>query len=282
MPGTGRMLYTMSNIAGLRTFVRICAVMMLALVGFGCAVPVASGLEDTDANRIVVAFDHAGVDAVKEADPGGEGKWRVTVSHDDVPVALGVLRDQELPRASPAGVLDAVGKGSLVPSEGAEHAQLIAGMGGDLERTLEGVDGVLSARVHLNLPVQGPMRETPTARATAGVLLEYSGATPPIASENVQRLVAGACSGLAPADVAVVMVSRPAPVRASSTEITHVGPFAVTRATSRLLTGVLVSALVVASTLLLGVLFLGRKLGQQSAELRNLQAAMPPAGSVRR
>jgi len=272
----------MFDIAGLRALTRICAVTMLAILGLGCAVPVASSLEDTDANRIVVAFDHAGIDAVKEPDPGGEGKWRVTVSRDEVPAALGILRDQELPRANPAGVLDAVGKGSLVPSESAEHAQLIAGMGGDLERTLEGVDGVLSARVHLNLPTPGPLREMPTARATAGVLLEYSGATPPIASENVQRLVAGACSGLLPADVAVVMVSRPAPARANGTEITHVGPFAVTRATSRLLTGVLALAVIVTSTLLLAVIFLGRKVGQQGAELRTQQLTTQPAGTVRR
>jgi len=267
---------------GLRTLAWICAVMVLALVGLGCAVPVASGLEDPDANRIVVAFDHAGIDSIKEVDPGGEGKWRVTVSRDEVPVALGVLRDQELPRANPTGVLDAVGKGSLVPSESAEHAQLIAGMGGDLERTLEGVDGVLSARVHLNLPTPGPIRDTPIARATASVLLEYSGATPPLAAENVQRLVAGACSGLAPADVAVVMVSRPAPVRASSTEITHVGPFAVTRATSRPLTAVLALGIVVTTTLLLAVLLLGRKIGQQSSELRAFQQTTQPAGAPRR
>ena len=78
---------------------------------------------------MVVALDHAGVDGVKEVDPTSEGRWRVNVPRDEVAQSLIVLREEELPRTSPLGVLDAVGKGSLVPSEAAEHAQLAAGMG---------------------------------------------------------------------------------------------------------------------------------------------------------
>ena len=56
-------------------------------------------------------------------------------------------------------MLDAVGKGSLVPSEAAEHAQLVAAIAGELERSLEGIDGVLTARVHLNVPAPSPLRD---------------------------------------------------------------------------------------------------------------------------
>ena len=98
----------------------------------------------------------ATVDATKEVDPQAEGRWRVTVARDDVPHALAVMRSEELPRARPPGVLDAVGKGALVPSEAAEHAQLVAGLDGELERTLEGIDGVLRARVHLSVPARSP------------------------------------------------------------------------------------------------------------------------------
>src|SRR5579859_8048463 len=82
-----------------------------------CAVPVAGALEDGEANRVVVALDRAGVDATKDPDPTVEGKWRVLVARDDVARALASMRDEELPRTAPPGVLDAVGKGALVPSE---------------------------------------------------------------------------------------------------------------------------------------------------------------------
>ena len=131
-------------------------VLSLAPVLAGCTAPVAGALDDAEASRVVVALDQAGIDGAKEPDPAAENKWRVEVAREDVPRALAVMREEELPRTMPAGVLDAVGKGSLVPSEAAEHAQLVAGMAGDLARTLEGIDGVLSARVHLNVPVASP------------------------------------------------------------------------------------------------------------------------------
>ena len=98
----------------------------------GCTVPVAGALEDSEANQVVVALERASVDATKEVDPQAEGKWRVTVVRDDVPHALAVMRDEELPRSRPPGVLDAVGKGALVPSEAAEHAWACMGAGGGM------------------------------------------------------------------------------------------------------------------------------------------------------
>jgi type III secretion protein J len=215
-------------------------------------VPIAGGLDDSEANRVVVALERARVEASKELDPTAEGKWRVEVERDDLPQALVVLRDEELPRTHPQGVLDALGKGALVPSEATEHAQLIAGIAGDLERSLQGVDGVLSARVHLNVPPPSLGRELVPQRgnaASASVLLTYRGATPPLSAESVQRLVAGGVAGLLPLDVAVVMVARPAPPMASGSELGHVGPIAVARASMRKLQGALVVLVVVIATL---------------------------------
>ncbi len=215
---------------------RLRSLLALVLLGLaGCAVPVATGLDESDANRILLALDRAGVDAVKEADPGSEGRFRVTVARDDAARAMSTMRDEELPRPHAAGVLDAVDKGALVPSETAEHAQLVAGLAGDLERSLEGVDGVLSARVHLNVPSPDPLRDAPLPRASASVLLSHRGSTPPLTSDAVARLVAGGVSGLEPSAVAVVMVPRPMPVIAPESELSHVGPIAVARGSKALL-----------------------------------------------
>ena len=145
-----------------------------------------------------MALDRASIDAVKEQDPTGDGKWRVTVARDDLPRALSVMREEDLPRRDPPGVIDAMGKGSLVPSEAAEHAQLVAALAGELERSLEGIDGVLRARVHLNVPAPSPLRDAPPTRGSAGVLVEHRGATPPVSAESIQRLVAGGVAGSPP------------------------------------------------------------------------------------
>jgi type III secretion protein J len=129
---------------------------LLVLMLAGCSAPVAVALDDSEADRVVVALGRAHLDATKEPDPSVEGKWQIEVDRDDVPRALAVLHDENLPRPRPASVLDAMNKGgALVPSEVAEHAQLLAGTAGDLERTLLGVEGVLAARVHLNVPPAG-------------------------------------------------------------------------------------------------------------------------------
>jgi len=203
-----------------------------------------------------VALDHANIEVSKEPDPGAEGKWRVTVAESDVARALRVMRDEGVPRRETPGVLDSMGKGSLVPSEAAEHAQLIAAIASELERSLQGIDGVLLARVHLNVPAPSPLRDLAPARGTASVLLEHRGAAPPISADSVQRLVAGGVTGLLATDVVVVMVPHASSSSPSGGDLAHVGPIAVARASVQKLQAALVGlvaivALLAAATLVL-------------------------------
>lgn len=245
---------------------------LLALVALGaaaCSVPVAAGLDETDANSVVVALDHVAIDASKEADPAAEGKFRVLVTRDDVARALGTMRDEELPRAKSPGVLDAMGKGSLVPSEAAEHAQFVAGLAGDLQRTLESIDGVLGARVHLNVPEAEPFaRDAMRPRPSASVLLEHRGSTPPISVDSVQRLVAGGVEGLFPNDVTVILISRPAPAAPGASALAHVGPIAVARASMRALQGALVGLIGLVAILAALTIFLYTRAARLRAELQ--------------
>jgi type III secretion protein J len=207
--------------------------LVLTLGITACGVPVAVGLDESDANRVILSLDHAGVDATKEVDPTAEGKFRISVARDDTPRALTVMSDEELPRPKAKGVLEALDKGQLVPSQKAEHAQFVSGLAGDLERTLTGIDGVLAARVHLNVPEQNPLRDLSQERATASVLVEHRGVAPPLTETAVQRLVAGGVRGLPPEGVAVVMVARAPHPALRDSGLAHVGPIAVARGSLR-------------------------------------------------
>ena len=270
----------------------------LALVLFalsaavGCAVPIAAGLEEGDANRVVVALDHAGIDASKEIDPGTEGRFRVTVPRDDASRALSTMADEQLPRTKSRGLLEAADRGQLVPSQAAEHAQLVAGMSGELERTLGGIEGVLAARVHMNLPVQNALRDGPPPRATASVLVEHRGTTPPLALESVQRLVAGGAPSLAPADVVVVFISHAARAAGARPDVAHVGPIAVARGSMTTLKIALASLVLVVLALAaatlglyarlarvrreLGALLAGDRAGEQRSGVRTGPGTLPP------
>lgn len=239
-----------------------------ALLLGACSVPVASSLDDREANRVFVALDRASIDATKEADPTAEGKWRIDVTRDDVPRALAALREEQLPRREPPSVLDAIGKGSLVPSEGAEHAELVAGMAGDLERFLEGIEGVLRARVHLNVPAPDSRTDGAAAHASASVLLEHRGATPPLSADSIQRLVAGGVPGLFPTDVAVVMLGRAVSAQGpSGGDLAHVGPIAVARTSMRQLQAALMALVGVVALLTAATLVLYTRLARARADL---------------
>jgi type III secretion protein J len=239
---------------------RIRVVGWLVLLAAGCTVPVAGGLEEGQANRVVVALDRAGVGADKEVDPASEGHFRVVVERDDASRAIAALREEDLPSPAVPGLLDSMGKGSLVPSQLAEHAQFVAGLSGELERTLTAIDGVLGARVHLSLPATDPLREGPRPKATASVLVKHRGVTPPIDLHEVKRLVAGAAPGLAPDDVAVVMVPRPAVNASADRTLSRLGPFTATRGSVTLLRIVAGVVVLVDLVLVLAVLVLWSRL----------------------
>jgi len=247
----------------------------------GCSVPVAASLDEPDANRVVVALDQSGIDSAKEPDPNTEGKFRVTVSRDDVGRALATMREEELPRPKSRGVLDAADRGQLVPSQAAEHAQLVAGLAGELERTLGGVDGVLAARVHLNLPPREPLRDGPAPKATASVLLEHRGTTPPLAPESIQRLVAGGAPGVEPGDVAIVFVPRTARASTGRTDLAHVGPITVARGSMNTLkvafAGLAVVVLALAGLTLGLWTKIGRMRREREVELAAAGARQQPA-----
>lgn len=245
---------------------------LLALLVSACSVPVAGGLEEGNANRIVVALEERGVVADKERDPEVEGRYRIVVARDDASTAISVLTRENLPAPEPPSVLDSLGQGGLVPSRSSEQARLIAGTAGELERSLREVDGVLSARVHLAVVGRDPLQTDDEPRKpTASVLIRYRGATPPIATDEVKRLVAGAVPELEPDQVAVVANSVPAPPAAAERELARFGPVTATRS-SMLPLRLGVGIAVLANLVLLGLLlFLSSRLRQLRADLESLR-----------
>ncbi len=233
---------------------------MLTLGLAGCSTPVASGLDEPEANRVMLALDRAHVPATKEGDPAGEGKFRVVVGEEEAARALGALRAEDLPRARPAS--SGASSGALVPSPSAEQAQLAQSTALELERSLESVDGVLTARVHLNLPAPELLHDGPRPKATASVLVTHRGTTPPLAEAAVQRLVAGGVNGLLPSDVAVVTVGRSAAAPDDGAGVARLGPFGVTQRSLRPMQVTLAGMLVVLAALAATVAILGARLAR--------------------
>jgi type III secretion protein J len=178
----------------------------LLLAGPGCSSRVQHGLDERQANEIQTVLMERGFRARKVVEDGRPPTWAVEVEPSDAADAVRVLAELGLPRARPAGIRELV-KPGLVPDPLEQHVLLLEAQSGELARTLEAVDGVLSARVHLVRPA--PTRTgVPGAPTKAAVYLRARPATAPrlrTMGEELRALVAGSVEGLEPAAVTLVV-----------------------------------------------------------------------------
>ena len=258
----------------------LAVALLLPLTLGGCTVPVAADLDEGSANQVVVALDEGGVNATKERDPDSEGRWRVTVPQSDGLTAAAILEQNNLPPDAAPGVLDALGDGSLVPSRASEHARLVAGTAGELERSLREVDGILAARVHLAVPPKDALSLGQAPQSpTASVLLRHHGATLPLTEADIQRLVAGAVPGLAPDHVSVVATPVPDARSPVDRSLTHFGPITVTRSSLPPLRVVVGAVVAINLALLVAVLLAWLRLRRTQLALEDARAGLPPDGA---
>lgn len=224
----------------------------------GCDARLASDLTEAQANELIVALHASGIAAEKDLEKGarGEARYEVDVPEGEVGRALSVLASADLPRRDETGIDEAFAEGGLVPTATEERARLVAAIGGELARTIERIDGVVDARVHVALPEPREilLDETPPS-SRASVLVKHRIDHAPPDVESIRAIVAGAVPSMDPASVAVLtVVAEPPPERSA---LTHVGPFSVTRGSATLLKGVLVANLglhVLLASLLVAVL----------------------------
>jgi type III secretion protein J len=186
---------------------------LLALAGCG-GEAVVHNLDEGQANAVVVALDEGGIPAEKRRDDAAEDRWAVAVPSGVAAQARRVLSDRGLPRSRAPGFAEVFGEGSMVPTPTEERALYLHALAGELSRTVEAIDGVVTARVHLALPPNDPLRPGATTPPRAAVLVKASpgarGRVEPLA-QGVRALVAGAVEGLDAATVSVV-VTEAAPV----------------------------------------------------------------------
>ena len=186
----------------------VCAVIALSLLALmGCRADVRHGLDERQANEVQSALQGRGIDAEKVAESGKKPVWTVRVRREQAVDAVRVLADLGLPRQRPPGFSEVFGKGSLVPTPTEERALFLQALSGELAQTLEAVEGVISARVHLVLPP--PARPGgPTGESKASALVRVQ---PGAGDRLVQMrgelcaLIAGSVEGLRPDAVTLVV-----------------------------------------------------------------------------
>jgi type III secretion protein J len=162
-----------------------------------------SGLSERDANEILALLLRSGIDTDKVANKEG-----VTVSVDSSRVsdAIALLSAAGLPHREYANIGDLFKREGMISSPSEERVRYIYGISQELARTINTIDGVLNARVHIVLPGNDPTNQT-AKPSSAAVLIRYS----PDASidtlvPKIKELVVNSVEGLSYDHVSVVLV----------------------------------------------------------------------------
>jgi type III secretion protein J len=244
-------------------------VLALFLPLAGCGVELEHGLDERQANEVASVLEAAGVSADKEPEEGQANAYKIIVSRPESGRAFALLESRDLPRRDQRGLSETFKNAGLLPSAVEERARYAAALAAELERSLEGVPGVISARVHLALAPDEPLvGDAAHARATASVLLKSERALS-LADADVKRLVAGAVNGLSPADVSVVVAGGAnAP---AAPPFDRVGPVRVAKESRPLVAALATSGLALILLLSLAVVFASLRLGRLRKRVRELE-----------
>jgi type III secretion system YscJ/HrcJ family lipoprotein len=244
-----------------RSKAELVALLLGLTLTTACEVQVAGNLDEAAANRALLALDRGGIAASKKLDPRFDDRLILTVPSSDETRAVSLLAEQGLPEEDPPSILEALGDDTLVLSASAEQAKLMAGLAGELQRSLAALEGVQSARVHLSAapPQSDPNEGVERLPPGASALLRYRGGAPPITAAEVQKLIAGAVPGLEAERVAVVMVPN-ATNDSLGPQLTRVGPFGIANGSSAAFKGFLATLVLLNVLLILVVAALWLKL----------------------
>lgn len=157
------------------------------------------GLPDSEKGAVAEALEKSAVPYKFD-----NGSGAITVSEDDYFKAKMMLASQGLPHSAPDGnsMIDSLPMGA---SRAVEGEKLRTAREMDLARTIEAIDAVEGARVHLAVEAPSIFLRDRTKAAASVMLRLASGRT--LSNDQVQaivHLVASSVPGLSPEDISVV------------------------------------------------------------------------------
>lgn len=197
-------------------FIFLLSVFLLALSSCDSSKVVVHGVEEKEANEILVflASKNISADKVLPESSGGGGPgdktvlYDIAVSENEWINAMAILNREGLPRKKGTNLLQLFSKSGLVPSEQEENIRYRAGKEEELASTIRKIDGVIDADIQLSLPEeQNLVPGTPSQIATASVYVKHQGILDDPNSHlitKIKRLVASSVPGLEFDNVTVI------------------------------------------------------------------------------
>jgi type III secretion protein J len=176
---------------------------------------IVNGLDEKEANEIIVFLASKRIDATKvpAAEVSGAGAVKlqlfdITVNQEVGTEAMSLLNQAGLPRRRGSNLLEIFGNVGLVPSDLEQKIRYEAGLAEQIASTIRKIDGVLDAEVQISFPQEDPLNPGQyKGKITASVYVKHSGVLDDPNSHlitKIKRLVASSITGLDYDNVTVI------------------------------------------------------------------------------
>lgn len=260
----------------------LAALVLLGGLSVACQKPLLSDLEEGKAARIVSTLQRHGIAATKTQQDDENNTWQVQVPSDSVARALDLLNEYNFLAPPERGFREIFGERSTISTATEEQALFLEALQGELARSLQIVDRVIDAKVHVS-PAKSEYREL-LSPATASVVIVYQPTeegTRPISEREVQETVANAVANLDPEHVSVIMksanISAPPRLEVSPFNPVNVAGLVVAESSVTRLKILLGIALVLIGGLAAFVFWQSRMIGELRRELSLARTGYMPS-----
>lgn len=162
-----------------------------------------SQLSERQANEMVALLRDAGIAADKSAHENG--LFAISAANADFARAISMLNAGGYPHADYDTLGRVFKKEGFVSSPLEEHARLMHALSQEMANTLNQIDGVVVARVHLAVPEKDPMADKPRASSASVFIKHRPGVDLNARVGHIKALVVNAIDGLPYDNVTVAL-----------------------------------------------------------------------------
>ena len=173
-----------------------------------CQTEIYSNVSEREANEMLAALLAQNISASKTAI--GDGVFSLSVEESELQRALTVLDNKGLPRSSRETIGQVFSGGGIVSSPFEERVRYIYALGEDVAQTLQEIDGVLVARVHIVMPEEAALGQEAKPASAAVFIKQQAGYDLDFLVPQIRRLVANSIEGVNYEAITVVLVESTA------------------------------------------------------------------------
>ena len=203
----------------IKRFFLTCCLITMAVITTGCgdSKSIVTGIDEREANIIVVFLESRGISATKQAVAVSSGsvgdssspKFNIIVDEDKSIAAMALLNRNGLPHRKGTDLLELFAQAGMMSTDKEQTIRYQAGLASQLNNMIMMIDGVIEASVQLSFPPtdDSALSEKGNQKPSAAVFVKHQGIIDDPNSHlemKIKRLVAGSIQDLDINDVTVV------------------------------------------------------------------------------